>query len=411
MAAARALRRHARQRPPRDARRVPVPGPLGRASGAGVACSSPATPPTRRRRSPGRACAPACETPPTWRGSSTWCCRDLAPDALLDAYGLGAGAEHASRHRAGHRHGQAHLRRPTPRRPQPATRRSSPPTTAASPTSRRSPPSPPASCSPAHRTPASSSSRPRSRRDGRAGPVRRRRRRRMAAGHARPSPALDRELADWFASIGGAVVARRRRVPSSPDVDGAYGTWFADHGVVGRAAAARLRALRDGRGRGRDRRSGAVAARTRSSPPEIDFREVRSAHGPCTARTVPRGGRLRGGAIRHPVRSTAAVCPASPSTRSPSSTASASASSGRRSPASPARTWSRRRPSGASGSARSPSTTSTTSPGCGSSSRRWRCDSRSPRATSRGKPTSSPRTTGSRSRPCTSTTAPATPSG
>ena len=36
-------------------------------------CCSPATPPTRCRRSPGRACARGCATRPTWRGSSTWC--------------------------------------------------------------------------------------------------------------------------------------------------------------------------------------------------------------------------------------------------------------------------------------------------------------------------------------------------
>jgi 3-(3-hydroxy-phenyl)propionate hydroxylase len=43
--------------------------------------------------------------------------------------------------------------------------------------------------------------------------------------------ALDRELADWFASIGGAVVAVGGSAELG-DADGAYGTWFTEHGVT-----------------------------------------------------------------------------------------------------------------------------------------------------------------------------------
>src|SRR4029450_9964816 len=44
-----------------------------------------------------------------------------------------------------------------------------------------------------------------------------------------------------------------------------------------------------------------------SNPSEIDFRVLGWLHGPCTARTVARRGRLRRGAIRHLVRSTPAL--------------------------------------------------------------------------------------------------------
>ena len=43
--------------------------------------------------------------------------------------------------------------------------------------------------------------------------------------------ALDRELADWFASIGGAVVVVGGSAELT-DADGAYGTWFAEHDVA-----------------------------------------------------------------------------------------------------------------------------------------------------------------------------------
>ena len=64
--------------------------PAGSRGGAAAGCCSPATPPTRCRRSPARACAPACATPPTWRGSST-SCSGPRPGRLLDAYGLERG--------------------------------------------------------------------------------------------------------------------------------------------------------------------------------------------------------------------------------------------------------------------------------------------------------------------------------
>ena len=47
--------------------------PAGYRNGGEVEYCSPATPPTRHHRSPGKACAPACATPPTWHGSSTAC--------------------------------------------------------------------------------------------------------------------------------------------------------------------------------------------------------------------------------------------------------------------------------------------------------------------------------------------------
>jgi 2-polyprenyl-6-methoxyphenol hydroxylase-like FAD-dependent oxidoreductase len=45
-------------------------------------------------------------------------------------------------------------------------------------------------------------------------------------------PALDGELAAWFAEMGGAVVAFGSGDGSPRDVDGAYAKWFEDHGVV-----------------------------------------------------------------------------------------------------------------------------------------------------------------------------------
>jgi hypothetical protein len=45
-------------------------------------------------------------------------------------------------------------------------------------------------------------------------------------------PALDRDLAAWFASIGGAVVVVGCGDGSPRDVDGSYAKWFGDHGVV-----------------------------------------------------------------------------------------------------------------------------------------------------------------------------------
>ena len=71
--AARAVGRHAGQRHARAPRRLHVQRPLRRAVAGRTGRCSPATPPTRCRRSPARACAPASATPPTWPGSSTWC--------------------------------------------------------------------------------------------------------------------------------------------------------------------------------------------------------------------------------------------------------------------------------------------------------------------------------------------------
>jgi flavoprotein hydroxylase len=45
-------------------------------------------------------------------------------------------------------------------------------------------------------------------------------------------PDLDADLAAWFTSIGGAVVAFDCGDRSPRDVDGAYRTWFGEHGVV-----------------------------------------------------------------------------------------------------------------------------------------------------------------------------------
>jgi hypothetical protein len=42
--------------------------------------------------------------------------------------------------------------------------------------------------------------------------------------------AVDRTLAQWFTSIGGAVVAAGEA--ALIDVDGAYARWFAEHGVI-----------------------------------------------------------------------------------------------------------------------------------------------------------------------------------
>jgi hypothetical protein len=45
-------------------------------------------------------------------------------------------------------------------------------------------------------------------------------------------PALDPDLAEWFATIGGAAVAFGCGDQSPRDVDGTYRAWLADHGVV-----------------------------------------------------------------------------------------------------------------------------------------------------------------------------------
>jgi len=88
------------------------------------------------------------------------------------------------------------------------------------------------------------------------------------------APVIEPELRQWFAGIGGGVVSFAGPNPDAVDVDGSYGKWFADHGVVaalqrpdfvlfGTAAQASeaadlLRSLQS-----------ALAA------PEIDFPEVR----------------------------------------------------------------------------------------------------------------------------------------
>jgi hypothetical protein len=45
-------------------------------------------------------------------------------------------------------------------------------------------------------------------------------------------PVIDDELRSWFAGIGGLIVSIGCGTPAAVDVDGAYGRWFADHGVV-----------------------------------------------------------------------------------------------------------------------------------------------------------------------------------
>ena len=74
LGAARAMGRHRRRRRPSSATPSTGSRPAGPIGGAWATCCSPATPPTRCRRSPGRACARVCATPPTSRGSSTSCC-------------------------------------------------------------------------------------------------------------------------------------------------------------------------------------------------------------------------------------------------------------------------------------------------------------------------------------------------
>jgi flavoprotein hydroxylase len=46
------------------------------------------------------------------------------------------------------------------------------------------------------------------------------------------APVLDRDVANWFATIGGAVVRIGCGDGSLNDIDGTYRSWFADHGVV-----------------------------------------------------------------------------------------------------------------------------------------------------------------------------------
>ena len=91
-----------------------------------VACrsgaSSPATPPTRCRRSPGRACAPASATPPTWRGSST-SCSPAGPAAACSTPTTRSGCPSArAADRLLDRAGQGHLRARSRPRPRHATR-------------------------------------------------------------------------------------------------------------------------------------------------------------------------------------------------------------------------------------------------------------------------------------------------
>ena len=80
-------------------------------SGRSAGCSSPATPPTRCRRSPARACARASATPPTSRGSSTSCSTGAAGAGAARHLRRGAPAERHRGHRLLDRARQGDLRR------------------------------------------------------------------------------------------------------------------------------------------------------------------------------------------------------------------------------------------------------------------------------------------------------------
>ena len=63
-----------------------VPRTRSPPSGEPVGCCSPVTPRTRCRRSSGRACAAACATRPTWRGSCDAVLARRPDESLLDTY-------------------------------------------------------------------------------------------------------------------------------------------------------------------------------------------------------------------------------------------------------------------------------------------------------------------------------------
>ena len=88
------------------------------------------------------------------------------------------------------------------------------------------------------------------------------------------APALEPELSDWFAGIGGRVVALGGPGPDATDADGTYGKWFADRGVVAAlqrpdfmlfGTAAQLSEVRDL----------VRSLQAALASPEIDFRKVR----------------------------------------------------------------------------------------------------------------------------------------
>ena len=91
-------------------------------------------------------------------------------------------------------------------------------------------------------------------------------------------PVLGPDLAEWFAGIGGTIVSFGGAHPDAVDIDGTYGKWFADHGVV--AAVQRPDFVLFGTAA----QAADVADVLRSlqaaiASPEIDFREVAWRHG------------------------------------------------------------------------------------------------------------------------------------
>ena len=229
MAAPRTMGRHARQRHASSATPSTASRPAGCRNGAEGGCSSPATPPIRHHRSPARACAPACATPPTWRGSSTCVLGGTSPDELLDAYGT---------ERAPNMEAVIELAIEMGKMicvcdPDEVRARDEMFLAVADDSITEIPPFP--GISEGIILPGT----PRAgelfvqadvERDG----VRSRFDDAVGAGWRLVTDgpaAVDGTLAEWFTSIGGAVVAVGGE-SALTDVDGAYGRWFTEHGVI-----------------------------------------------------------------------------------------------------------------------------------------------------------------------------------
>jgi hypothetical protein len=84
---------------------------------------------------------------------------------------------------------------------------------------------------------------------------------------------LESALAEWFAAIGGRVIAFGGRDPDAVDIDGTYGKWFAEHGVM--AALQRPDFVLFGTAKQTSEVPDLVRSlRTALATPEIDFPEV-----------------------------------------------------------------------------------------------------------------------------------------
>ena len=222
---------------PRAPRRLHLPRPLRRRSGGTGGSSSPVTPPTRCRRSPGRACAPASATPPTWPGSSTSCSPAQAADGAARHLRPGAPAQRPPGRSSSRSSSARSSASPTPPRPRRATRPWRRSSAANRPTRRRLPGIDRRAHRPRLRhTPAAV------RAGHRRRPlVRRRPRRRLAPRHHRRRAPLDLDPA-----VDDVVRVDRRRASSTrrPPTSTRTAAGSTEHDVDLGAATTRLPPLR-----------------------------------------------------------------------------------------------------------------------------------------------------------------------